>query len=159
MIEIVYRVPDDASDTFELYEQVSNGEKHKVPYSDFRYPNDTSYYWTVVGRNENGDNFVKLHTSGHYKRYWLYYYQKVERFADLTKYIILPDNYGIELVAPIATGELLYETEENLASQTFLNEGYGKLVSFYNKFSTFNKDSRREIKIDRGVNMGLLQFR
>lgn len=95
-----------------------------IHYSDFRYPADAVDYWTIVGDNVSQDNFVLLNFTSYDPRndFRLFYYLKNTAIYNDTDLCILPDNYGVELVAHIVAGELLYETEETGQSEKFLNE-------------------------------------
>jgi hypothetical protein len=80
-------------------------------------------YWTIVGDNSNQNNFVKLHFSPMNKSdFWLYYYEKAPYLSSGDDVCILPDRYGVDLVALLTAGELLYETEQNTASVNLLNK-------------------------------------
>jgi hypothetical protein len=154
-ISVVYKIPSEANDTFELYRILKNGWLEETHYSDFRYPADADEFYTIVGNDTTTDNFLRLnfYNSVSMYNFWLFYYIKATKMANDSDTCILPDEYGNELVAHLAAGELLYETEQNKASEAFLNEGYWALQEFYNNFSSFNKDYRKAFQWKRRTPM------
>ena len=150
-IYVVYKIPAEADDTFELYRIIDDGRLIDTHYADFRYPADADEYWTIVWDLNTSENYVRLnfHNSERKHNFWLFYYKKSTKMVNDSDYCILPDDYWTELVAHLAAWELLYETEQNKASEAFLNQWYWALQEFYNKFSTFNKDFRKAIQRKR----------
>lgn len=60
---------------------------------------------------------------------------------------ILPDNYGIEIVAQLVAGEELIKDGQITLGQQALDRGYTKLTEMYNFYASAIKERRKTIKV------------
>jgi len=57
----------------------------------------------------------------------------------------LPDNYGLQVIAPIVAGKLLLATDEAGKAATILKQGYKNLESMYSYYGTAIKEYRTKV--------------
>jgi hypothetical protein len=55
------------------------------------------------------------------------------------------ERWDKDVIAQLVAGELLRQTEQSDDGQKQLIQGYGKLISFYDKFATINKGYRQNL--------------
>lgn len=145
IIEFLYKIPDNAEATYQLFTVINNKEIEMV-YADYRYPADFMQYWTILFKD--GVSLIRIvaEDAWYWKTFKLNYFKKINTLVNLTDKSPFPeDRWDREVLALLTAGELLYETERSDDASLKLNEGYGNLILFYDKFATTNKGFRQEM--------------
>lgn len=70
-----------------------------------------------------------------------------EVIEDTEEFCILPDNYGVEVIAPIVAWEELIDDGQITQGQLALKKGYTKLTEMYNFYASAIKERRKTIKV------------
>lgn len=88
-----------------------------------------------------------------YSQFKLNYYKKVTDLVNDEDVSLFPEERrDKDVLAQLVAWELLRETEKSDDGQKKLIQGYGKLISFYDKFATINKGYRQNMGRDRKMN-------
>lgn len=151
-VEQIYLIPNDANRTFKFELQLPYNQTCSFYLSDFRFDNTLTSYFQLLGDNTADNNFLRIVYVGPTQDFWLYYYRNAIDMVSLSDETELPNNYGTNVIAAIAAGELLWETEEDDHSQKVLQLGYSKLEMFYNHETLLHKNFREQVQWKRGQN-------
>ena len=120
-MSVVHQVPSDAQKSFELFRVGRDGKLEEMEYIDYKYQNQQSNYYTILGNDTSNEQFVLLCFPRSDSDYRLYYHKKVADLMNDTDTSVFPDDEDLEVMAVIVAGELLLETEKNEHAQTLLN--------------------------------------
>lgn len=151
-IEFLYPISDDAEETYQLF-SVANGKETEVVYSDYRYPGDYLIRWSIYYKD--GKKLIRLMLPDlrEYYQFKLNYYKKVTDLVNDDDVSLFPEERrDKDVLAQLVAWELLRETEKSDDGQKKLIQGYGKLISFYDKFATINKGYRQNMWWNRRMN-------
>lgn len=151
VIEFLYKIPDEAEATYQLFAVTDNNEMEMV-YADYRYPTDFQQYWTILYKN--GVSLIRIvsYDARYLKTFKLNYFKKIETLKNLTDKTVIPDErWDLDMLAVLVAGELLYETERTDDAAMKLNEWYGNLILFYDKYANTNKGFRQEMWWNRNL--------
>ena len=130
-----------------------------IEYLDYRSPKDLFYYYSYIYDNSDTGNrylFINGYNTPQDKF--------VVRYMDSSTTMItawnvcsLPDQYGVQVIAPIVAGKVLYKTDEQWLWITFLKQWYAELEAMYNYYAETNRDFRKKMKtkpMNRNNTMG-----
>ena len=145
-VSVVHQVPTDARKSFELFRVGRDGKLEEMEYIDYKYQDQQSNYYTILGNDTSNEQFVLLCFPRSDSDYRLYYHKKVQDLVNINDMSVFPDDEDMEVMAVIVAGELLLETEKSEHAQTLLNLWYGKLIDFYNNRAEQNRDFRETVK-------------
>lgn len=151
-IEFLYPISDDAEETYQLFSLI-NGRENEIVYSDYRYPADYLIRWSIYYKN--GTKLIRLVLPylWEYAQFKLNYYKKVTPLENDEDTSLFPEERrDRDVLCQLVAWELLRETEKSDDWQKKLIQGYGKLISFYDKFATINKGYRKDLGRDRKMN-------
>ena len=150
-VEILYEVPDNAEETYQLFSLAQNREI-ELTYADYRYPNDFLQYWTILSKGWKKLIRVVAPDAWYLHTFKLNYYNKVTNLTSPTDKTVFPDERrDRDVLSLLVAGELLRETEKSDDATVKLNEWYWNLVLFYDKFATTNKWFRQDLWWNRGL--------
>lgn len=150
-IEILYRIPADAEDTYQLF-TIADNHEIEVNYSDYRYQEDFPTYWTILFKWDIKLIRIKAVAARYTSIFKLNYYRTAPKLQQLTDESILPDErWDTDIIALLTAGELLRETEKSDDATVKLNEWYWNLVLFYDKYATTNKWYRNDLWWNRNL--------
>jgi hypothetical protein len=144
----LYDVPTDAGDPYKMY-WINNGKEKEVEYVNYQYIQTRYKFFSILfdPTDQKRYIFLKWWDSDYSNnQFLLRYYQSWAEITDETVDIVLPDNYGKTVVAPIVAWELLYITEEQEKATSILNMGYTKLDEMYSYYADEIKKSPRVLK-------------
>lgn len=151
-IEFLYPIKEDAEETYQLF-AIARGKEREVVYSDYRYPQDYIEYRSILYKN--GTKLIRLNmpeiwTNMQFK---LNYYKKVAELVNDDDVSLMPEErWDKDVIAQLVAWELLWQTEQSDDGEKQLIQGYGKLISFYDKFATINKGYRQNMWWNRRMN-------
>lgn len=151
-IEFLYPIDDTAEETYQLF-SVANWKETEVVYSDYRYPGDYLIRWSIYYKD--GTKLIRLMLPDlwEYYQFKLNYYKKITNLEQDTDVSLFPEERrDRDVLCQLVAGELLRETEHSDDGQKKLIQGYGKLISFYDKFATINKGYRQNLWWNRRMN-------
>lgn len=144
-IEFLYEIPENAEATYQLFALAQNREVEML-YADYRYPTDFQRYRTILYKNGKSLIRIVAYDARYLETFKLNYFKKVPSLVNLTDTTVFPEERrDREVLALLVAGELLYETERSDDATVKLNEAYGNLVLFYDKFATTNKGFRQDL--------------
>ena len=144
-IEFLYKIPDNAEATYQLFALANNREVEML-YADYRYPTDFQRYWTILYKN--GVSLIRIvaYDAWYLETFKLNYFNKVANLVNMNDVSVFPEERrDRDVLALLVAGELLFETERTDDATVKLNEGYWNLVLFYDKFATTNKWFRQDM--------------
>lgn len=149
-IEFLYKIPDEAEATYQLFSVQDNHEIEMI-YADYRYPTDFQQYWTILYKDG-----IKLIRIVSYDAFFLHtfklnYFKKIDSLKNLTDKTVMPEERWDDVIAILTAWELLYETERTEDWALKLNEWYWSLILFYDKFATTNKWFRQDMWRNRNL--------
>lgn len=151
-IEFLYPISDDAEETYQLF-SLANGKETEIVYSDYRYPWDYLIRWSILYKDWTKLIRLMLPDLREYSQFKLNYYKKVTDLVNDEDVSLFPEERrDKDVLAQLVAWELLRETEKSDDGQKKLIQGYGKLISFYDKFATINKGYRQNMGRDRKMN-------
>lgn len=145
----LYSFPWDIERPFNL--TIWNDWEQDFSFSDERENNRYVEYYTIRYDNENIP-YLDIRYSWE-ALFWLKYNRVVTDLVDNTDETILPNNYWLDVVAPIVAGELLRDKEQMEHSQALLSNGYKKLKDMYSYYSRDIKDIRKKIFWTKNVRL------
>ena len=150
-VEFLYEIPEEAEATYQLFSVQENHEIEMI-YADYRYPTDYQQYWTILYKNWVSLIRIVSYDARFLHTFKLNYFKKVESLKNLTDRTVIPDDrWDDEMLAVLVAGELLYETERTDDAAMKLNEWYGNLILFYDKYANTNKWFRDEMWWNRNL--------
>lgn len=144
-MEFLYKIPDNAEATYQLF-ALANNKELEMLYADYRYPSDFQQYWTILYKD--GVSLIRIvaYDARYLETFKLNYYNKVKDLVNMDDVSVFPEErWDRDVLALLVAGELLFETERTDDATVKLNEGYGNLVLFYDKFATTNKGFRQDL--------------
>lgn len=151
-IEFLYPIKDDAEETYQLF-AIVNGKEREVVYSDYRYPTDYIEYRSILYKDWVKLIRLNLPETRYNAQFKLNYYKKVKELVNDDDVSLMPEErWDKDVIAQLVAGELLRQTEQSDDGQKQLIQGYGKLISFYDKFATINKGYRQNVWWNRRMN-------
>lgn len=151
-IEFLYPIKDDAEETYQLF-AIVRGKEREVVYSDYRYPGDYIEYRSILYKD--GKKLIRLNMpeTRDCMQFKLNYYKKVAELVNDDDVSLMPEErWDKDVIAQLVAWELLRQTEQSDDGQKQLIQGYGKLISFYDKFATINKGYRQNMWRNRKMN-------
>lgn len=91
VIEFLYKIPDEAEATYQLFSVTDNNEMEMI-YADYRYPTDFQQYWTILYKN--GVSLIRIvsYDARYLKTFKLNYFKKVNSLKNLTDKTVIPDD-------------------------------------------------------------------
>ena len=151
-IEFLYPIKEDAEETYQLF-AIVNGKEREVVYSDYRYPTDYIEYRSILYKDWVKLIRLNLPETRYNAQFKLNYYKKVKELVNDDDVSLMPEErWDKDVIAQLVAGELLRQTEQSDDGQKQLIQGYGKLISFYDKFATINKGYRQNVWWNRRMN-------
>ena len=151
-IRQVYQIPEQADKSFRLffYDKQSYRET-EIEYEDFKFQKTKVVYWTVIGDETTDMQFVDIRGEPRFYNnstlYWLYYYVKANELSADDDITAIPDQWGVDMIAPIVAGELLWNTEKADRGQLNLADAYAKLNDFYSHYTKQIKEFRPKVRV------------
>lgn len=147
MIYQAYEIPTDADRTFQLFNITKESQENEIPENDFKFNQNSFFYFKIVGDTTTSDKNY-LYINGVYTDivFMLYYYRKPTTYTSTADICDLPDNFGLEIIAPLVAGELMWETEMDAQARNLLTWWYANLHAFFNKNTSFNKKFRDKVQ-------------
>lgn len=150
-IEFLYKIPEESEATYQLFSVQNNNELEMI-YADYRYPTDFQQYWTILYKDWVSLVRIVSYDARYLKTFKLNYFKKINSLNNLTDRTVIPDDrWDDDMLAVLVAGELLYETERTEDAAMKLNEWYGNLILFYDKYTTTNKWFRQEMWWNRNL--------
>lgn len=142
-----YELPSVADRTFQLFNIDTLGQEIEIPEEDFKFSqNNISYFKIVWDTNTSDKNYIYINWYYTNVVFMLYYYRKPTTYTTTADICDLPDNFWVEVIAPLVAGELLFETELDAQARNLLMTWYANLHVFFNKFTSFNKKFRDKVQ-------------
>jgi len=160
VVKQIYKVPSGASVPFQLqyvprrwatYHNSQyfdrNGENF-VEYIDFKNPKDLPQYYTIIGDDFTQDQqYVLIEGYNNTNdKFILHYYQDCNVLVNDTDRSILPKYYGVQVLAPLVAGELLYDTDEPVKAARILQKAYAKLKEMYEVYAEQVDEPRQKVR-------------
>jgi len=130
-VTVVYQLPANITKPFQVYDTKGS----EIEYQDFRY-NDKERYYTILTQDKV--DYIYFNSCA-FNNMFIKYYEKPTKLVYATddqEEIILPDDYGITVVAQLVAGEMKYTKweEQDLASNN-LNNWYIALQEMYDYYA------------------------
>lgn len=119
-----------------------------LEYVDYRSPKDIYYFYSYIYDNSETNNrylFINGYNAPQDK-FIVRYMDSSTDMINATDQCNLPDQFGIQVIAPLVAGKLLYKTDEQWLWITFLKQAYAELEAMYNYYAETNRTFRRKVK-------------
>lgn len=150
-IEFLYKIPEESEATYQLFAVVNNREV-EMTYADYRYQNDFSQFRSILYKDGISLIRICVYDARFFQTFKLNYYKKVASLVEDIDTTVFPEErWDREVLALLVAGELLYETEKTDDASIKLNEWYGNLILFYDKYATTNKWYREDLWWNRNL--------
>lgn len=148
MVHLLHKVPEVVSKPFKLYKIHSSTHKEEVNHYDHRSETRPSRYYEII--RHDWDDYLNIvwYWTG---KFVLYYVKTNVEMTDPDSECVIPDPYAVDLVALLASGELLYEYEEYMDGEKKLNKWYWLLEELYNFYARQTKDWNKKFVVGNKV--------
>lgn len=150
-VKLLYKLPDDADKGFQLtYYDKHTQKESELEYKDFKDDYYKRHYWTIIGDETTNAQYIDIHgSSDHYDSgiYWFSYHKKPTEMTEDADTTILPDYTGVDVIAPIVAGELLWNTEKSDRANLNLSDAYSKLGDFYDYYANQIKRFQKKVRV------------
>lgn len=145
-IYIVTKLPTTCAKAFDLFRVQSDGSLVPTDYIDYKSQDYSESYRTTIWDSSATDQYVWMNFSDRSGTYRLYYFAKPTTLSSGSNTTEIPDDYWVELIALIASGELSRETEKRDQGKKQLVLWYAMLLEFYDKFIEQKKSFRKTVR-------------
>lgn len=126
-----------------VYREVFETEREDQDYQRGKYRS-----FMIVDNPVDSKKYIVIRWFANNDRFLLKYYEKVDNMTNETDICIVPDEYCLKVIVPIAAGELLMESEtEDAEYMTKLTIGYANLQEAYAKFTKNEVDEEQRAKM------------
>lgn len=144
-VRIVHELPSDCVKPFNLFHiNETTGKTLPKEYLDYKFQDNLKNYWTVVGDSSDNKQYLDLFFTDEWERYWHYYYKNPTTLSADGDTTEIPGEYWVELVALLASGELLRETEQRDQGKNQLVLAYSMLLEFFDEYISNAKQYRKK---------------
>lgn len=145
LIKIVHKVADDCHKPHNIFHIEEDWKITPRDYLDYKYQDVSDNYRTLIEDSQDPNKYIHFNFPDDEERFWLSYYKSptyLENDIDETE---IPENYWTELVALLASWEMLRETEQWDQGKLQLTLAYSMLKEFYNNYIEEIKQHRKTI--------------
>lgn len=141
-----YMLPSGAYKGFDL-KMIKDWNETPIPFLDDRAPKDKPLYYTIVIDDSTSNEFMVIEWINEDGEVLIFdYYKSSTDMSDSDDTTDLPDDYGLQVIAPLVAWEFLYYTDEQAKGIGYLRQWYWKLNSMYMNFWERAKEFRKKVK-------------
>lgn len=145
-VKQAYLLPSTAYKGFDL-KMVKDNKETIIPFLDDRAEKDIPLYYSLVIDDSTGNEFIVIEGIYENDEQLVFdYYEKSTDLSDDSDTTNLPDDYGLQVIAPLVAGELLYYTDEQQKGIGYLRKWYSQLNSMYMNFWVRSKQFRKKVR-------------
>lgn len=145
-MQYVHKVASDCMKPHNLfYIQQETGKTLPRDFLDYKYQDVSDNYWTLI-IDDVWEQYIHCNFPTSEENYWHIYYKKPTILTWDTDVTDIPDDYGVELIALLASWEMLRETEQRDQWKNQLTLAYAMLEEFNNNFIEQTKQYRKTIR-------------
>ena len=145
-IKQAYMLPSIAYKGFNL-KMVKNGADTPIDFIDDRANKDISLYYTIVFDETTSNEFIVIEWIGEDDEVLIFdYYTKSTNLSADSDTTDLPEDYGLQVIAPLVAWTLLYFTDEQSKGVWYLVLGYAQVKTMYMNFGTRTKKFRKKVR-------------
>lgn len=145
-IKIVTKLPTDCARPFELLVVDVDWSLKPTTHIDYKSQDYAENYRTIVWDATVANQYVYMNFFDQQNVYRLYYFKNPTTLASWATETEIPDTYGEDLVAILASWELLRETEKRDQWRNQLVLAYSALLEFYDKFIEQKREFRQAVR-------------
>lgn len=155
----VHKVADDYNKSLNLfYVRKTDGKLIPMDFLNYKYQNYADTYWTVIWDSDDG-RYLHLRFPEQWHNYWHEYFINPTVLSADWNETEIPGSYWVELVALLASWEMLWESEQRDQAKAQLILAYWMLEEFFIRYTSDVQTFMKKIKRDKRTSQHVYQRR
>lgn len=144
IVHRLFALPTGITKPFTMFRFDSKGCRYEIPYIDYRYPTQASYYYSIVV-DTDGTEYLMFVWCWQNDTFVLNYYINSTDMTTDGAVCVIPDPYALTVVPALVAWRLLREREETEDAATKLASGFSWLEEMFSYYNSMNEKNRQTI--------------